>query len=736
MDYKLIIRYRSFLCFFLLVFGLSTTSVFGQSEVQKERIKANYSQSKINVFNSELKKEYTQSKKRLLRLAKSNGWVLSETLPNGSYIELQDVGPDGTPLYYTTLNDHVSHISRADALYSGGILDLGLNGEGMQVGVWDSGTALKTHQEFDNRVSIADQSSKIDEHATMVMGTLLASGIKKKAKGVAYKATAITNDWIRDKIEVSEAAANGLLLSNHSYGIKTNRVPNWYFGSYIRVSQAWDKIMYNAPYYLMVTASGNSQRSMDNDSPIYGKTADGFDLLLGFAASKNGITVAAAESDIDNNGNLKEATVASYSSFGPMDDSRIKPDISGGGTNVFTTASTGNKKYTTSSGTSMATPGVTGSMLLLQQYYERLNQTYMKAATLKGLVLHTADDVKQPGPDYKMGWGVINTMKAAEAIVNKEYSTIIAEEELANGETYTITVNAKGTEKLLASISWTDPASEYLNRGTLNDVTPALVNDLDIRITKNGETYYPWKLNAANASSPATKGDNVVDPFEKIDIANASGTYTITVSHKGDLSTGAQNFSLIVSGVAITQCNVDMPSEINIKEADESSLTIAWQEAPDTLFEVQYKNENIDEWTTAYSYNHSITLSELVNDSTYEFRLKAICTENKKSDQTPKLTFTFEGKETKLQDSFDYETLSTNSEVKVFVYPNPAVEEISLEGDISSNAIYSIITTTGVTIKTGDATADKISVNDMSQGLYILTLQDLDGISSTMFIKD
>ncbi|PCJ97619.1 MAG: peptidase S8 [Flavobacteriaceae bacterium] len=737
MDYKSIMGNKSILCFSLLVFGFNCTHVFGQSEMQKEKIKTNYSQAKIKVFNSELEKQYANSKKRVLRLAKSNGWVLSETLPNGTFIELQDIGSDNTPLYYTTLNDNVSHIARADGLYSGGILDLGLNGNGMQVGVWDSGMALRTHQEFDNRVTVADGTDKLDKHATMVMGTLVASGVKKKAKGVAFGATALTSDWTRDKIEVSEAAANGLLLSNHSYGIKTDRVPDWYFGSYIKVSQDWDKIMYNSPYYLMVTASGNAQNSRDNDAPIHGVNADGYDLILGFSASKNVLTVAAAETTIDNKGNLTKAKVAAYSSFGPMDDGRIKPDISGGGTNVFTTSSSGVKNYEISSGTSMATPGVTGSMLLLQQYYERLNNTFMKASTLKGLVLHTADDVQEAGPDYKMGWGVINAIAAAKTIANKEYTSIISEEELVNRGTYSINVNSNGKEALMVSISWTDPATGFVNRGILNDITAALVNDLDVRVTKNGETHYPWKLNAANASSAATKGDNKVDPFEKIVIENASGAYTITVSHKGDLSTGAQNYSLIVSGVAVTQCNVDVPSEITIEKADESTLTLEWQEAPDTLFEVQYKNENIEEWTTAYIYDHFITISEFIIGETYEFRVKAICTENITSEYTPKLSFSFEGKDTKLQDFVNYEALSTNTEISVIVYPNPAVEEISLEGNISSKAVYSIITTAGITVKKGNvAAADKIRVDDMSQGLYVLTIEDLSGVASTMFYKD
>jgi len=109
----------------------------------------------------------------------------------------------------------------------------------MLVGVWDSGIALTTHQEYNGRAVIADGTTEVDAHATMVTGSIISSGIKKQAKGVAHAAKVLSHDWTRDKIEVADAAANGLLLSNHSYGIKPDRVPDWYFGSYIKISQDW-----------------------------------------------------------------------------------------------------------------------------------------------------------------------------------------------------------------------------------------------------------------------------------------------------------------------------------------------------------------------------------------------------------------------------------------------------------------------------------------------------------------
>ena len=98
-----------------------------------------------------------------------------------------------------------------------------------------------------------------------------------------------------------------------------------------------------------------------------------------------------------------------------------------------------------------------------------------------------------------------------------------------------------------ATISWTDPAGTTKNN-QLNSPTASLVNDLDLRIIKEEEVNMPWMLQLSDVSAPAIKGDNLVDNVEKVEVNNAIGTYTIQVTHKGNLLNSAQNYSLIVSG--------------------------------------------------------------------------------------------------------------------------------------------------------------------------------------------
>ncbi|MCV6631040.1 MAG: S8 family serine peptidase [Flavobacteriaceae bacterium] len=519
------------------------------SYAQEKKPLSNTEKSRILSLRKKLKSTHERDWKYTMAFAKANNLPLRKTDQNGNYMALQHIAVDGTPIYYTTLNHTINEVTRVNHIQQANFANGSLDGSNMSIGIWDAGGVRTGHQEFDQRIAHGDNPSNTHVHATHVAGILLAKGKDSKAKGIATKATATSFDWYRDEIEVLEQAGNGMLLSNHSYGIDPKNVPDWYFGSYIYQAYDWDKIMYNAPHYLVVVAAGNSQGNGYNDSPMYGGSNDDLDLLIGFSLSKNALTVGAIKnSQIDTHGQLLGADMASYSSYGPADDGRIKPEIVTHGSGVYSTSSTTNKAYTLLSGTSAATPGVSGSLLLLQQYYQKEKGKHMQAATLKGLALHTADDLGERGPDPKSGWGALNAKTAAEVIQNEGMRSSIKELELSEGEIYSYIVKSDGKNPLFASISWTDaPGKIMVNK--LNDSRAALVNDLDIRIYQNGEEYLPWKLQLHALDNGAVFGDNTVDPYERIQLESAEGSYEIVVSHKGSLLSGKQAFSLIVSGI-------------------------------------------------------------------------------------------------------------------------------------------------------------------------------------------
>ncbi|GAA0872818.1 hypothetical protein GCM10009117_19650 [Gangjinia marincola] len=524
-----------------------------QTQPQLEAIKSKSNVSTLIQLESQFSDNYRKEKQNAIQLANTRNLPIRLTLQDGGVAELQRFADDGSPIYYRTYNVAAARSTRADHLNSGGSLGLNLDGQNMTAYVWDGGHARVTHQEYDgaggtNRVTIQDAASeggtKLNFHAAHVTGTITASGVQANAKGMAPNSRVRGYMWNNDLAEATNAAANGMLLSNHSYGYRSDLVPDQYFGAYIQDSRDWDNVMHNAPYYLMVVAAGNDgNQNSYNGNPLGGNSS--YDKLTGHSTSKNNLVVAnAQDANIASNGDLISVSINSSSSEGPTDDFRIKPDITGNGTSVYSTYESSDNAYASITGTSMASPNVTGSLLLLQEHYNDLNGTFMRAATLKGLALHTADDAGPAGPDAVYGWGLMNTKRAAEAITANGVGSDIRELTLTSGQSYTMTVDVADVNTLMASISWTDVPGQVNN--STNSSVPALVNDLDIRVTKSGNTYNPYRLTGITTNG---KGDNSVDPYERVDVANASGTYTITVTNKGSLSGGSQNFSLIVTGL-------------------------------------------------------------------------------------------------------------------------------------------------------------------------------------------
>ncbi|MEL6650410.1 MAG: S8 family serine peptidase, partial [Bacteroidota bacterium] len=576
-------NFKKAIGFFLLVLFVTPFS-FAQTREQKEVIIRQYDKAKLEVLEKRLTERQAAEKKQALELAQQNGWPTSYTFAGGTgYAELMRVDADGNPIYYRTDNVDAAVSTRANHLNNGGSLGLNLDGQGMTAFVWDQGASRTTHNEFDgpggnNRVSQGDGATSLSNHNTHVTGTMVASGFTGSAKGMASQAQARTFDWNSDLAEMTSQASGGMLVSNHSYGVPWRnsagqvQLPAYYGGAYIADSREVDELLYNAPFYMMFKSAGNDgSDNTANSNPLGGNSS--YDKLIGPSTSKNNVVVAAAnDANVSTNGTLNSVSIASFSSEGPTDDFRIKPDIAGNGVGVYSSTAGGNSSYSSYNGTSMSSPNVAGSALLLQQHYSNLNGSFMRGATLKGLILHTADDAGSTGPDAVFGWGLMNAKAAAEAITDEGSGSVIEERTLNQGQSYQITVNAAGGP-LYASICWMDPAGS-VNTGVANQSTPVLVNDLDIRITQGASTFRPWALTGVTTNA---KQDNDVDPYERVDINSASGTYTITVTHKGSLSSGSQAFSLIVTGVQSSQnCNLAAPGNFNGSNISNSGFTLNW----------------------------------------------------------------------------------------------------------------------------------------------------------------
>ena len=407
--------------FVMLVFSFSLLSATAQTERQIQKIKKEYNLSNLDNLQTQLKQKRTNEKEHAIQMATLKNWPLIIE-KEGTYAELQKI-VDGKPIYYTTFNANAAISTRANLLHNGGGLGLNLEGQNMTAHVWDGGLARSTHQEYDgaggnNRFSIGDGTTTLNYHSAHVTGTIIASGVQASAKGMAPQASAVGYEWNNDIAEGTTAASNGMLISNHSYGYVASGIPDQWFGAYGSDAADWDNVMYNAPFYLMVVAAGNDgDDNNSNGDPLDGNSS--YDKLSGHATAKNNMVVANAnDANIDASGNLTSVSINSSSSEGPTDDYRIKPDITGNGTAVYSSYESSDTAYNSITGTSMASPNVAGTLLILQQHYDNMNGSFMRAATLKGLALHTADDVGNSGPDVVYGWGLLNAKVAVDAISN------------------------------------------------------------------------------------------------------------------------------------------------------------------------------------------------------------------------------------------------------------------------------------------------------------------------------
>lgn len=629
----------------LLAFTLSTTISFAQTSQQKQEISSKYDKTKLTQLKQDFAQKENSRKAQAINMASLRGWEILKPNSDGSVDELVAVSRDGQPIYYTVYNEDAARSTRADHLNIGGSLGLSLDGQNMTAHVWDGGPTRVTHQEFDgpggnNRVTINDGVTGLNGnsfHAQHVTGTIVASGVQAAAKGMAPRAQALTHDWNNDLSEATSEAASGMLISNHSYGYRADLVPDWYFGAYIDESRDWDNLMYNSPYYLMVVAAGNDGNdNSSNGNPLAGQSS--YDKLTGHSTSKNNMVVAnGQDANVNNDGTFNSVVINSSSSEGPTDDYRIKPDITGNGTGVYSTYDNSDVAYNSISGTSMASPNVTGTLLLLQQHYNNVNGSFMRSATLKGLALHTADDAGISGPDVVYGWGLLNAKKAAETISSNGGASIVSELTLSPGQTYTLNVDSDGSSPLMASISWTDPAGTA-NSGTANQTTPVLVNDLDIRVSQGGTTYNPYRLTGINSNGT---GDNTVDPYERVDIASATGSYTVTVTHKGSLSGGSQNFSLVVTGLGTSvPCTATTPTGLSASNVGSSTATLNWSAVAGATYDVRYRQTGTSTWTTQASSGASASLTGLTPLTQYEAQVRSKCSDGSNSSYSSSVNFT------------------------------------------------------------------------------------------------
>ncbi|RYM34755.1 T9SS type A sorting domain-containing protein [Brumimicrobium glaciale] len=547
---------KKLVLFFSVLFFFQS-ELIAQSESDRLKIIEQTNTKKLNELSKKANTHYITALKKAL----AEG-VETEILNSNNEIGyLSGFDAQGNPVYDFDDNVNSAITSRVDKIWSGGTSGLNLDGSGIEIGHWEAGgLALTTHQELAGKITHAENEA-VSSHSTHTACTMIGTGIDTDTRGMASSSTIVSRRSSNDEAEIANFGAAGGILSNHSYstGNPNGNIP--LYGTYTTNAGEWDEILYNAPYLTLCKSAGNTRNDGVNVSD------NGYDLIYTVAVAKNLLSIGAV-SDVSIYSSPLSVSQSSFSSWGPTDDWRIKPDLVANGVSLYSADNANDTDYSVKSGTSMSTPSVAGAIALLQQHYRNENSLYMKAATVKALLLGTTEEAgANDGPDFQNGWGLINAERAAQVISNNGTTSRMDELTLTNGNIYTTTFETNGLSPLALTIAWTDPDGSPV--GGTDSQSPMLINDLDVRITKDAEIYEPWVMtpNATsdNFDDAATKGDNFRDNVERIDINTLpQGVYTVTVTHKNNLVNGIQDFSMVINGISVsTASTVDLNDQNN-----------------------------------------------------------------------------------------------------------------------------------------------------------------------------
>lgn len=442
-------------------------------------------------------------------------------------------------------------------------LGYGLTGKGVKIGLWDGN--VDRHRDFGDRIIRREFEMQTTDHGTHTCGTITSAGIlNPRARGMAPEATVYAWNFNTQSNGLNNAQErldciqkDGIELTSNSFGSKVTTCPHTYKYSTSDFNE--DLISTWFPSFLFVYSAGNDQTACPGGFRTTSKNI------------KNSLLVAA----VDRSNNMSD-----FSSFGPSSDGRLIPNISGDGVDVYSTFL--NNTYGYMDGTSMATPGVAGTMALIYQRYKETHAGEQPLSSLlRALACNTATDLGNPGPDYKFGYGAINGLRAVEVMEQKNYMV----GSVAQGETFTkqITIPA-GAVALKVMLAWTDVP------GTPG-AAKILVNDLDLKVAGNGAETLPWVLNPTSPAAIATHGVDNMNNMEQVTIDNpAAGTYTVSVNGT-TIPEDAQQFSVVYDVVMPTlRLTYPLGGELLAPEAEE---VIHWDcEGYKEPVTIEYSSDN------------------------------------------------------------------------------------------------------------------------------------------------
>jgi len=526
----------------------------------------------------------------------------------------------------------------------------GLTGFGVNVALKDGG-AIYSHSDFNGRLSIVDNDA-IDSHPTHVAGTIGSAlsindndgntgGMAELVHLYSYSYNVdgnnppvIETDYTVDY--VNAVTMRSAFIINNSWGHVFNQQNKSLLGDYSSSAQDIDDFIYD--YYdndVLLTKSAGNYRE------IFYQDCDGYYTMDDLSCTKNTVVVGSVGiTEADNE-------ISYFSSCGPADDGRIKPDVVADGFELTSTIFVDNEgQYADSysdndscghineqdheptcrkywKGTSMSCPVVTGISALIHQAYKDTNSEFPTADIVKALLCNYAKDLGKPGPDFSYGFGLADAKACIDAIFNYDGSEGGHIQKGVIGETgdylqyqFELPEDLDASETVKVTLVWIDPPG---NPASAN----AIVNDLDLSIFDNegnlftafyfkeydefsGTEYEVDPTLQAKTGGLLKNRYDTVEQVELYDIDNdgiiPAGTYTIEV-RGGGISLLNQPFA-VVSQIGFRGFNFNT---LKVKGADEiwvSNQFAVLDKNPDVLLRVsELENEGFNPGSFEYSYS-------------------------------------------------------------------------------------------------------------------------------------
>lgn len=426
----------------------------------------------------------------------------------------------------------------------------GVTGKDVIVAVADTGVD-GNHVDFSNKkvwfrsyFGGADWTDS-QGHGTHVSGSVLGTGAGQGGRyaGMAPEAMLIGLQAISGTI--ANEAANAQTLKDaqdHGADICTN---------------SWGDPTAHGTYGAMAIAYDTAVRDCDPSEPgnqsmivLFGAGNEAFTGIREPATAKNVITVGAT----GNNVGLDPDQIASFSSNGPTNDGRRKPDVMAPGLQVTSCAAGTVNGYRAADGTSMSTPITAGAAALVVQYYrDKFNHT-PSPALMKALLANGAQPMapQYPYPGNGQGWGRINITRT---LLSGPSYEIFWEDEtvpLRTTEEQLYNVNVvSSSSPFKVMLAWTDPPGAPA-------AEKKLVNDLDLVVlSPTGATYYGNNFTGGQSVPGGSPDDrNNLEGFYLK--APSPGTWVVKVRAK-NVPSGPQDYAIVVSGdISVSPDFVDL----------------------------------------------------------------------------------------------------------------------------------------------------------------------------------